>query len=138
MKCFLHIGTEKTGTTVLQDWLYDNRERLSETGIYLSGNIGVPNNNLIPAYFQSHLDDWAMSQGIANEEEKNKYFTGFLGRLTDEIDEAQSKHHTFVITSEHLHSRVRRIEEIQNLHSFLTHVFDEVTSTFKKINQICN
>ena len=37
MKCILHIGTEKTGTTLLQNWLYDNKEKLSQVGIYLMG-----------------------------------------------------------------------------------------------------
>ena len=46
MKCILHIGTEKTGTTILQDWLYDNKVELSKVGVYLSDNLGKTNNIL--------------------------------------------------------------------------------------------
>ncbi len=32
--CFLHIGPHKTGTTSIQDALFDNAERLAEIGVY--------------------------------------------------------------------------------------------------------
>lgn len=126
MKCILHIGTEKTGTTLLQDWLYDNKEVLNINGIYLSENLGETNNRLLPTYFQSSLDDWAVTNGIANEEEKKLYFKGFLDRFTTEITNASKTHHTFVITSEHFHSRLRQKEEIEELHSVLTSLFDKL------------
>ena len=126
MKCILHIGTEKTGTTLLQNWLYDNKEKLSQVGIYLSDSIGTNNNRLIPAYFGETLDDFHMDNGIANNKEKKKYFSGFLDNLNGEISNAKIKHHTFIITSEHLHSRLTRVEEIQNLYDFLSNAFDEI------------
>ena len=127
MKCILHIGTEKTGTTVLQNWLYDNKEKLSQVGIYLSDSIGVTNNRLIPAYFGETLDEFHMDTGITNKQEKKKYFSGFLDNLNGEISNAKIKHHTFIITSEHLHSRLTRAEEIQSLHAFLSNAFDEIS-----------
>ena len=126
MKCFLHIGTEKTGTSLLQDWLYDNYAELSRVGVYLSENLGKTNNRLIPVYFQGHLDDWAMLHGISSETEKEKHFDGFIERLTSEILIAEKTHKAFIITSEHLHSSVTKKEEIEKLHSFLVSVFDEV------------
>ena len=74
MKCILHIGTEKTGTTILQDWLYDNQAELSKVGVCLSDNLGKTNNRLVPAYFLGHLDDWAMHNGISSDAEKRQYF----------------------------------------------------------------
>ena len=129
MKCILHIGTEKTGTTLLQNWLYDNKEKLSQVGIYLSDSIGTNNNRLIPAYFGETLDDLLTDNGIANNKEKKKYFSGFLDNLNGEISNAKIKHHTFIITSEHLHSRLTRVEEIQNLYDFLSNAFDEKVSS---------
>lgn len=126
MKCVLHIGTEKTGTTLLQDWLYDNQMQLGEMGIYLSDNLGKSNNRLFPVYFQDHLDDWAMREGISSVAEKEKYFDGFLQRLAEEIGTANKSYDYFVITSEHLHSRVRNKGEIERIHTFLASVFDEV------------
>jgi hypothetical protein len=126
MKCILHIGTEKTATTTLQDWLYDNQAELSKVGIYLSDNLNKTNNRLVPAYFQGHLDDWAKRNGISSEVEKTQYFEGFIERLKIEIQTAKKTHNYFVITSEHLHSRVRKKDEIEQLYIFLSSMFDEV------------
>jgi len=126
MKCILHIGTEKTGTTILQDWMYDNQAELSKVGIYLSDNLGKTNNRLVPSYFQGHLDDWSIENGISSDDEKMQYFEGFRERLTNEILAAKETHKYFIITSEHLHSRLRKKEEIEELNIFLMSVFDEV------------
>ena len=80
MKCILHIGTEKTGTTLLQEWLYHNITSLSKCGIYLSEIIGKPNNQLVPAYFSNRLYSWAKSKGISSLSEN---FSGclYLGQI---------------------------------------------------------
>ena len=33
-KCILHIGTEKTGTTAIQEYLKSNRDALAKQGFY--------------------------------------------------------------------------------------------------------
>ncbi len=126
MKCYLHIGTEKTGTTLLQNWLYDNREELSTIGVYLSDKLGGINNRLVPAYFQRDMDYWAATKGIANEQERSEYFSGFLEIFSGEISKAKIRHHAFVITSEHISSSIREIEDIKLLHVFLAKFFHEV------------
>ena len=126
MKCILHIGTEKTATTTLQYWLYDNRLQLSKVGLYLSDNLGKPNNRKIPAYFQDHFDDYAMRNGYSSNAEKALYFKGFIERLKSEIEGAEKTQNYFVISSEFLHSRVRKVDEIERLHDFLSSVFDEL------------
>ena len=57
MKCLLHIGREKTATTLLQDWLYVNQEVYSRHKVYLSEMLENTNNLAFPSYFQNHLDD---------------------------------------------------------------------------------
>ena len=126
MKCLLHIGTEKTGTTVLQEWLYSNQKVLSSNGVYLSNNLGKTNNRLFPAFFQNKLDDWAKIKKISSLEEKESYFSNFAADFSTEVARAKSKHKVFVITSEHLHSRIRSKEEVEALHDFLVSNFDEV------------
>ena len=126
MKCLLHIGTEKTATTTLQNWLYANKAELSKAKVYLSDNLGKTNNRLIPAYFKKNLDDWAMHNGVRNQVEKDKYFNGFIEKLIKEVSIAEKSHKTFIITSEHLHSRLTTKKEIEHLHSFLVSVFDKV------------
>ena len=126
MKCILHIGTEKTGTTTLQEWLYDNKQALSQEGFYLSDNLGNPNNYLIPIYFNECIDSLTTSLNIENLTEKNKYFSSFLDNLNKEITHAKSKHHTFLMTSEHLHSHLTKEEDIKNLKYFLSNNFEEI------------
>ena len=126
MKCILHIGTEKTATTTLQDWLYDNQAELSRLGVYLPDSLGKTNNRLLPVYFQGYLDDWAMRNGIKSDAEKRLYFEGFIEGFKSEIQTAKKTHNYFVITSEHLHSRVRKKDEIEQLYKFLSSMFDEV------------
>ena len=127
MKCIIHIGTEKTGTTLLQNWLYANKRALGSLGVYLSDNLGGHNNRLVPTFFREELDDWARCNGIGSREEKARFFSGFLERLEREIADASAEHHTFVMTSEHFHSRLRRPEEIGRLRDFLTASFGQVT-----------
>ena len=126
MKCILHIGTEKTGTTLLQEWLYHNITSLSKCGIYLSEIIGKPNNQLVPAYFSNRLYSWAKSKGISSLSEKKKFFEGFLSSLSLEIEDASKKHQYFLISAEHMHSQLRTKNEIENLHNFLQDKFDSI------------
>lgn len=130
MRCVLHIGTEKTGTTLLQDWLYANKESLSERRIGLSDNLGGHNNFFISEYFQTNIDKWALEQNISNLAQKQRYFTGFRESLERELRVAAEKFDVFVMTSEFLHSRLRNIQNIENLKTFL---FDN----FEQVNVVC-
>lgn len=126
MKCYVHIGLEKTGTTSIQKWLYQNLRNLSQNKIYLSKILGVPNNRLLPSYFQGFLDDWTFSKNIKSMTQKKLFFKNFLVEFSREIETAKQNHETFIITSEHLHSRVREKSEIQELYSFLSDNFEEI------------
>ncbi len=126
MKLVLHIGTEKTGTTLLQNWLYANQQALSDQGVFLSDQLGKPNNRKIVAYFMRHLDDFARQRKITNLAQKEIYFEGFEAKFRAEIAQARARHHTMVISSEHFHSRLSSLAEIETLAAFLTEEFDEV------------
>lgn len=126
MRCVLHIGTEKTGTTAIQSWLQDNRAALSRQGVYTSEHIGLPNNREFVAYFQHDLDEWAQRHNIQTQDDKAAHFAGFLDRLTAEIEQAKAKHSVFVITSEHFHSRIRTAAEIRAIHAYLCAQFEHI------------
>lgn len=126
MKCVLHIGTEKTGTTILQNWLYSNQDALSKHGVFLSNMLEKTNNRLAVAFFQDHLDDWAKQNRIQTIDEKNQYFAGFLDKWSNEIAEARKSHNVFVITSEHFHSRIRHHHEVEAIYEFLSSNFSEL------------
>lgn len=127
MNLVLHIGTEKTGTTLLQSWLYNNRQALSENGIFLSDRIQKPNNRKLVGYFVQRLDDWCRQQGITTREQRSRFFDGFLKDFEAELRAAEPNHHTMIITSEHFHSRLRAPEEMKKLKNFLDRNFATVT-----------
>lgn len=126
MKCVLHIGTEKTGSTLLQDWLYQNRKQLSKQRLYLSNILGKNNNRRLVSYFQRELDDWTSRNKISSQQEKKYYFDGFTNDFVNEIVKASRDHDVFLVTSEHFHSRLKDKEEIKALQQFLQHEFDSV------------
>lgn len=126
MKCFLHIGTEKTGTTLVQEWLYSNTAKLSASGVFLSKKIGIPNNRKLCAYFQTLTDDYFSDNLIDNEQKRKRHFGGLLKALSKEIKIANKRHHSIVISSEHFSSRLSTVDEIRSLKDFLASLFSEI------------
>ena len=131
MKCVLHIGTEKTGTTTIQDWMYFDKKNFNKNKIFLSDQFNYFNTNRhIPTYFMNKLDDFTNDLGIKNLDDKNYYFRHFERNLTDEISQAKNNYDIFLISSEHFHSRITEEAEIKSLYKFLT-------KNFKEIKVIC-
>lgn len=126
MKLVLHIGTEKTGTTLLQNWLYANQNAFSEQGVFLSNLLGKGNNRKLVSYFKRVLDDYARREGFLTQEGKAVFFDGFIEDFSDEIKRASENHEVMVITSEHFHSRLYGPGEIRDLKDFLFSHFSEV------------
>ncbi len=126
MKCVLHIGTEKTGTTAIQNWLYSNYAQLSTQRIALSKFLQKKNNRDLCAFFQSSFDSFFIDNGIKNIEEKNKFFLGFLDNFSEEISKLSIDHDCMVISSEHFHSQLNNVDGIAALHEFLLKNFDDV------------
>lgn len=124
MKCILHIGTEKTGTSLLQDWFYAHRKTFIKNGIYLTTAFGKPNNRHVPAYFRVELDDFTRAHGINSKEEKAAFFASFQKDFENELASAAGCDH-FLISSEHFHSRLMDPAELAALRDFLSGYFDE-------------
>lgn len=118
MDLVLHIGIEKTGTTLLQSWLYANAEALSRQGVYLGQSLGTPNNRKLVAFFQTSRDDFWAFNGFATDDGKRQFFGGFLESVEEELRAAEADHHTMVITSEHFHSRLVNDAEVAELAAF--------------------
>ncbi len=125
MTLVLHIGTEKTGTTLLQKWLYKNRRQLMEQGFFLSDKLGWENNRELVAYFRTDRDEFWDFNGFRDVQDKHDYFAGFLEDVEKEIIEAAENHHTMIITSEHFHSRLTNDVDVQNFSSFCRRNFGD-------------
>ena len=120
MRCVLHIGTEKTGTTLLQEWLYRNREALHRQGVHLSTGLGNKNNFYISEFFQSEIDDWARGAGLFTLADKAHFFRNFEVAISQEFRRAAARYDVLLITSEFLHSRLSRRGDIARLADFLS------------------
>ena len=83
MKVVLHIGTEKTGTSTLQETLYLNRELLHQHGCHLLQSANKKNARLVPAYCLSddHYDDFYENHHWLTIEEKNHFKESFKNML---------------------------------------------------------
>jgi hypothetical protein len=128
MHCILHIGTEKTGTTLLQKWLYDNKEALSEQGIALTKSGGKPNNRKLCAYCQNSMDNYFKRHDIYDKEGRQSFFQGFEKEFRSEIESIEKSGNKHVIfTSEHFHSRLTEVSEIEKLKNLLSSMFDDFT-----------
>ncbi|WP_238367970.1 hypothetical protein [Mesobacterium pallidum] len=125
-KLVLHIGTEKTATTSIQDFVYANRAPLAEHGVQLADGLGVPNNQKIAAYFQNQIDDYMKDRRIYTMHEKDAYFDGFDDEMRREFAALLEKGSTVFITSELLHSRLNDQDSIDSLAAFLRSIFDEI------------
>lgn len=55
MICYVHIGTEKTGSTTLQNFMAHNRSRLLKNGIVYTKSLGRKNNKAL-CYFSYPSD----------------------------------------------------------------------------------
>lgn len=115
MKAVVHIGTEKTGSTTLQEFLHRNRERLRKQGVLYTRSAGRRNNRLlaIVAYPAGRRDDVTIQLGINGEGAFKAHQQRIINDLAREIDNHDGDRVLF--SSEHLQSRLRKPEEIQRL-----------------------
>jgi len=122
MKCILHIGTEKTGTSTIQAFLDLNRSVLRAHRILCPESGGRRNNRglSVAAYNLTNLDDYVKSIGIRNAEQLSKHQSQIIDSLRMEIAQAETDGIEVVcFSSEHLHSRLRTDEEVERLRKIL-------------------
>jgi hypothetical protein len=128
MRCVLHIGTEKTGTTALQSALSGLRDSLSEQGMFYAGAPGDLNSRRLAAVFTPFRvsDDFLVRHDLAEPEKFLAWRDRTLSEFCDEIEAAGERHDTYVLSSEHFSSRVLTDEAVIELAQFLSTRFSEV------------
>lgn len=122
MKCILHIGTEKTGTSTIQAFLDLNRDLLRCHKILFTQSAGRKNNRdlSVAAYNLTNIDDFAKSKGLRTATKLSNYQSQVIDSLRREIDQAKSGGlDTVCFSSEHFHSRLRTDREVERLHAIL-------------------
>jgi hypothetical protein len=128
LKAIVHIGTEKTGTTSIQRYLYQNRAKLKGAGFHFLQCAGKKNNQALPAYCldEHRRDDYFRDRGIQTLEQRQEFQRRFVKAFDREIRGLPQHVTTVIMSSEHFHSRIRTEAELDNLSKLLTPYFDEI------------
>jgi len=128
LRLILHIGTEKTATTTIQHFLYQNQGALAKKGIALSNVLGQPNNRKLPAYCQSAIpsDEFFRKRRIRTIQQKDAFFEGFEDELRGDVAAQAKTADCMVITSEHLRSTLQKPGDIQTLQALLAPLFSDI------------
>ena len=121
MKCFLHIGTEKTATTTIQKFFDINRDNLLSKGFIYTKTAGSTNNRALPvaAYDQCRRDDFTKQLCINSDHELLAFQQKTIQSLRREIKAFRKDDSTIIFSSEHIQSRLTSIEEIERLREII-------------------
>lgn len=121
MRCLLHIGVEKTGTTSIQQFLSDRRSDLLPTGCLVPVLTGKGGHSALCVTCSEHFkdDDLCRYAQVASEEGWARYRDELLAVLKREIGDSGDVR-SLVFSSEHIQSRLRSVGELEKLKSFLT------------------
>lgn len=122
--CILQIGTEKTGTTSLQAFLAQNRERLAARGVRYSRFPGQFNHTGLVAHAMddSRRDPLRDALGIHSE----AAVAEFRRRIERQAEAELSGPGTTIFCSEHCHSLLTTRAEVQRLSDLLAPHFDRI------------
>jgi hypothetical protein len=129
MKLIIHIGTEKTGTTSIQEFLNNNRVELSKQSVYFLKSPGYKNNRKLPRYCmeENRTDSWFRENGINTIEARKKFKQEFRAELQHELEnDIPTSTEIVVCSSEHFHSRLISVDEIKTLKTLFSSKFDDI------------
>ncbi len=115
MKVTLHIGTEKTGTTSIQNALDRDRAALAAHGILYPRLFGSSNHmEIAVAAMDSDAGDELQMIELGKQDCSHpEYVARLKSRLREERD-AGSFHH-IVLSNEHCHSRLRHLDAVRRI-----------------------
>lgn len=126
MDLYLHIGTEKTGTTSVQKFFRANREALAQSGILYPVAPGNQNHQGLAAAAQRPAKHGPLrrTMGIRKEHEAIKYREDLMTRLAAEF--ARRPYRLAVMSGEHCSSRLIEDEEVRWLRDWLSPHFERI------------
>jgi hypothetical protein len=119
MKIYLHIGTEKTGTTTLQRFLNLNRRKLHEQNTLYPTSPGIENHAKLSVYSLNiqRKDELKKFFNVFSEKDHVKFRLKFKKELTNEIKKFTPK--KIILSNEHCSTRLINNEEILRLKELL-------------------
>ena len=128
MKAFIHLGTEKTGTTSFQKCLHSNYQYLLDNQILYPLRLGPGNHrNLATSCLTADTpDDHAKALNLESPEKVVEFFKSTKASLLSQINQHQHCK-LCVLSSEHFHSRLLLDSHVLNFRKLTDHLFEEIT-----------
>ncbi|NQU38030.1 MAG: hypothetical protein HQ526_10610, partial [Actinobacteria bacterium] len=117
---YVHIGTEKTGTTYIQDFLKTNAELIALNGAHFPTYFMFRRNLRLVVPFARERDDIDFKPG-------DKSPTDIDAVLLDLDERLSGAQGTWIFSAEHLSSRLDTPEEVGAFLAWLDGYFDTVT-----------
>ena len=134
-RIWLHIGTEKTGTTSIQSFLKNNRDALVQLGTVVPVSAGRQNHLALTGYAQADatIDDVRIAHAVRTPDEVPPYRARVEQELFAELADVKGQ---VVLTNEHLSSRLRTRPEIARLKVLLDRIAPRTTVVVYLRNQV--
>jgi hypothetical protein len=126
-KIYLHIGTEKTGTTSIQSFLSRNTTKLNSQDFYVPEFLGFSNRKITGLAFNlSSSDDLFISECINPQDlnEKEEKISSWKNEFSAAVKHSQQAN--WIVSSEFMQARLKSKEELLNLKNFLSQYFEEI------------
>lgn len=130
-RAILHIGTEKTGTTSIQKFLFENRSKLCASGLLFPASAGFISNQRLVVYGKKapEQDLAGPSLDVTDAIALSQWKEQFVMEHCSEVLAFQARHvddSTVIYSAEHLQSRLTTVDEIKRIAHLLRPLFDEV------------
>ncbi|WP_125776223.1 hypothetical protein [Antribacter gilvus] len=129
-RCVIHIGAEKTGTTAVQASLRRCRDVLAASGVLYSRSLTYRDSvshqlAATTSMDPGRVDDLRQNLGLLTAQSVERHRREVAAELREEVGGAVGAT-TFLISSEHLHSRLVTPAEVVRLRELLDGLFDEI------------
>ncbi|EHT7878492.1 hypothetical protein KXN11_000524 [Campylobacter coli] len=129
MTTYVHIGTEKTGTTSIQEFLYINKSIIQKQNYFFAQSIGIKNHWDLAflGYSLNKKDSYILNNSLWNFQAIKQHKKNIFSKIKDEV----KFNHKIIFSSELLQSRLTRKREIVKLYTFFKKI------GFTNIKVIC-
>lgn len=126
MRCVLHIGLEKTGTTSIQSILWRHRRQLSAKGVLYPASLGSLNHSKLEAYAQDDCKggDIRRNLGLSSPADVASFRRDLERDF--EAEAARGDYDLLLVCNENLSSHLVGTDEIARVRSFLLRHCGEV------------
>lgn len=125
MICYLHIGTEKTGTTSIQEFLFRNKKKLTELNVLYPSAWGDRNHLKFSSFFDT--PPWKVYRKFSGDNEvlsRNKTVSEWNENFEKEISHFNPS--KVIISNEHLHTHINKKRQLEDMREYLSRFFEEV------------